>query len=194
MVERWTPEQAWDWYKRQPWLTGCNFVPSAAINQIEMFAETSFDPETIDRELGWAADIGFNTMCTYLHDLCWREDREGFLSRLDTYLEIASCHGIRTLVTIFDDCWHEPRAGLQPQPRPGIHNSGWLRSPGRDVLLDQVGDVGLQFGPAGELGARRRQDPDQVGVERHGTRSGNCWVRGSRCLVPRHLPLRRHAL
>jgi len=159
-VERWTAEQAWEWHGRQPWLTGCNFVPSTAINQIEMFAESTFDPETIDLELGWAAGIGFNTMRTYLHDLCWSEDRHGFLARLDTYLEIASGHGIRTLVTIFDDCWHEPTAGPQPEPRPGIHNSGWLRSPGRDVLLDRsrwsnlqayVTDLAERFGDDGRV-------------------------------------------
>lgn len=137
MGKRWTPEEAWEWHRRQPWLTGCNFVPSTAINQIEMFAEATFDPETIDRELGWAAAIGFNTTRTYLHDLCWRDDRHGFLQRLDAFLEISHSHGIRTLVTIFDDCWHEPTAGRQPEPRAGIHNSGWLRSPGRDVLLDR---------------------------------------------------------
>jgi len=155
MGERWTPEQAWEWHRGQPWLTGCNFVPSTAINQIEMFAAATFDPETIDRELGWAAGIGFNTMRTYVHDMCWSEDRDGFRSRLDTYLEIASGHGIRTLVTIFDDCWHEPTSGRQPEPRPGIHNSGWLRSPGRDVLSDRsrwddleayVTDLGERFG------------------------------------------------
>jgi len=133
----------------------CNFVPSSAINQIEMFSAATWDPDTIDRELGWAADIGFNTMRTYLHDLCWQEDRVGFLSRLDSYLEIANRHSIRTLVTIFDDCWHEPTAGVQPAPRPGIHNSGWARSPGRAALLDRsawgeleayVRDLGTRFG------------------------------------------------
>lgn len=154
-AERWNRDEAWAWHREQPWLTGCNFIPSTAINQIEMFAAETFDPETIDRELGWAAELGFNTMRTYLHDLCWQEDREGFLARLDTHLEIASGHGIRTLVTIFDDCWHEPEAGVQPAPRPGIHNSGWARSPGYRKLMDRsawgeleryVRDLGETFG------------------------------------------------
>lgn len=119
-----------------------------------MFSAATFDPVTIDRELGWAAGIGFNTVRTYLHDVCWREDRDGFLSRVDSYLAIANKHGIRTLMTIFDDCWHEPQPGLQPAPRPGIHNSGWLRSPGYDALMDRavwpelrayVNDLGTAF-------------------------------------------------
>ena len=138
MTERWTEDEAWAWHRAQPWLTGCNFIPSTAINQIEMFSAATFDPETIRRELGWAAEIGFNTVRTYLHDVCWRDDREGFLARVDAYLEVAMSCGIRTLITIFDDCWHEPKRGVQPLPRPGIHNSGWARSPGRDILMDRA--------------------------------------------------------
>lgn len=145
MTEKWTEQRAWDWHNAQPWLTGCNFVPSTAINQIEMFSEATFDPETIDRELKWAHELGFNTMRTYLHDLCWREDPVGFLDRIDAYLAIASKHGIRTLLTIFDDCWHEPSPGQQPEPRAGVHNSGWARSPGRDILLDRGQWDGLRI-------------------------------------------------
>jgi len=137
MGKRWTREQAWEWYDALPWLTGCNFIPSTAINQIEMWSADTFDEETIARELGWAADIGFNTMRVYLHDLCWAEDADGFEQRIDRYLAIASDKGIRTLLVLFDDCWHEPKPGPQPTPRPGIHNSGWVRSPGREILLDR---------------------------------------------------------
>jgi hypothetical protein len=58
-AERWTREQANEWYGTQPWLVGCNFLPSTAINQLEMWQAETFDPETIDRELGWAESIGF---------------------------------------------------------------------------------------------------------------------------------------
>src|SRR5690606_13378586 len=60
--EIWTKERANDWYAEQEWLVGANFNPSTAINQLEMWQEESFDAETIDKELGWAADIGMNTM------------------------------------------------------------------------------------------------------------------------------------
>ena len=33
--------------------------PATAINQIEMWQASTFDPETIDKELGWAASIGW---------------------------------------------------------------------------------------------------------------------------------------
>ena len=47
--ERWTAERANNWYAQQPWLVGANFVPSTAINQLEMWQAETFDPATIDR-------------------------------------------------------------------------------------------------------------------------------------------------
>jgi len=133
--ERWTAERANDWYAKQPWLVGANFVPSTAINQLEMWQADTFDPQTIDRELGYAQGIGMNTMRVFLHDIAWREDPEGFYSRVDKYLEIADHHGIKTLFVIFDAVWHpNPHPGRQPAPVPGLHNSGWVQSPGRAYL------------------------------------------------------------
>jgi hypothetical protein len=132
---RWSTERANEWYARQPWLVGCNFIPSNAINQLEMWQPETFDTAAIDRELGWAAAIGFNTVRTFLHDLAWEADPEGFIKRLDCFLDIASRHGIRPMLVFFDDCWNgDPKLGPQPAPKPGIHNSGWLQSPGIDVV------------------------------------------------------------
>ncbi len=135
---RWTAARAWEWYEEQPWLVGCNFIPSTAVNQLEMWQEETFDPETIDRELGWAADIGFNTVRVYLHDLVWKTDPNGFRSRIDRYLEVATSHGIRTMLVLFDDCWHDdPRPGPQPDPVPGVHGSRWAMSPGSAAVEDR---------------------------------------------------------
>ena len=41
---RWSPEQANQWYEKQPWLVGANFIPSNAINELEMFQAATFDP------------------------------------------------------------------------------------------------------------------------------------------------------
>ncbi|MCP8900965.1 cellulase family glycosylhydrolase [Gilvimarinus xylanilyticus] len=128
--QRWSREKANQWYDQLPWLVGVNFLPSTAINQLEMWQESSFDPETIDRELGWAADFGVNTVRVYLHDLAWEADPKGFLERIDTFLSIADKHGIKPNFVFFDDCWN-PTAeiGGQPAPKPGVHNSGWVQSP-----------------------------------------------------------------
>ncbi len=133
----WTKEKANEWYKQQGWLVGANFLPSTAINQLEMWQAETFDTTTINRELNWAHTIGMNVMRVYLHDLAWKADPEGFKKRMDTYLSIAMANKIKTLFTIFDDCWNpDPSIGKQPEPKPGIHNSGWVRSPGQAVHDD----------------------------------------------------------
>lgn len=134
---RWSTDRTNAWYASQPWLVGANFVPSTAINPLEMWQAKTFDPETIDRELGWAASIGMNTMRVFLHDLAWRQNPDGFFDRVDQYLAIADKHGIKTMFVFFDGVWHPvPKIGPQPEPVPGLHNSGWVQSPGEGILGD----------------------------------------------------------
>ena len=136
-MNKWSEKRANEWYDAQPWLVGCNFLPSTAINQVEMFQPETFDPEAIRRELGWASDIGFNTLRVYLHDLLWKEEvRGGFLASFGAFLDICESLGMRCIIVFFDDChWdHDIRLGPQ-QPRiTGVHNSGWLKCPGRKLL------------------------------------------------------------
>jgi hypothetical protein len=156
---RWTAEQANDWYAHQPWLVGANFVPSTAVNQLEMWQAETFDPATIDRELGYAQGIGMNTMRVFLHDIAWREDPEGFYLRVDKYLEIADRHRIKTLFVIFDAVWHpNPHSGKQPDPVPGLHNSGWVQSPGRAYLESPEKQDALKAYVTGLL-TRYKNDP-----------------------------------
>ncbi|WP_261387968.1 hypothetical protein [Chitinophaga pinensis] len=99
---------------------GSNFQPSTAINQLEMFQPETFDTATINRELGWAENLGFNVMRVYLHHLLWTADKAGFKKRLDTYLTISSRHHIKTLFVFFDDCWNDTAwLGKQPEPKTG---------------------------------------------------------------------------
>ena len=134
-LDRWPAAKANAWYAALPWMVGCNFIPSTAINQLEMWQADTFDPKAIDRELGWAEGFGFNTVRVYLHDLAWEADAEGFKKRIDTFLGLAAKHGIRPFFVFFDDCWNEnPTIGKQPEPIPSVHNSGWLQSPGKGVV------------------------------------------------------------
>lgn len=140
---KWTTEQALKWKDQNGWLRGSNFNPSTAINQLETWQAETFDTVTINRELGWASEIGMNCMRVYLHHLAWEVDKEGFKGRMDTYLHIADRHDIKTIFVFFDDCWNpEYKAGKQLDPMPGVHNSGWVRDPGdlfyRDSALISV--------------------------------------------------------
>jgi len=134
----WSKEQANTWYANYSWLRGCDFIPSTAINQLEMWQAETFDSATINRELGYAESIGMNIMRVYLHHLAWQIDKEGFKNRMNIYLSIADKHNIKTIFVFFDDCWNPTyHAGTQPAPKTGIHNSGWVRDPGQ-LLYDSA--------------------------------------------------------
>lgn len=135
--QRWTEEKAKAWYAKQPWLVGSNYVPATAINELEMWQADTFDPERIDKELGWAESIGMNTMRVFLHDAIWEKDAAGFRERIDRFLRIASKHNIRPMFVLFDSVWDPfPQLGPQRAPKPGVHNSGWMQSPGAKALQD----------------------------------------------------------
>lgn len=141
----WSKEKANAWYAKFPWMAGADFLPSTAINQLEMWQAESFDTATINRELGYAEGIGMNLMRVYLHHLAWQLDKNGFKNRMNAYLEIADRRGIKTIFVFFDDCWnptYEP--GKQPAPKPGIHNSGWVRDPGKLIDMHLTADEMLE--------------------------------------------------
>ncbi len=156
---RWTEKAANDWYAKQPWLVGSNYIPANAINELEMWQADSFDPQRIDLELGWAESIGLNTMRVFLHDLPWQQDAEGFRKRIDTFLQIAAKHHIKPLLVLFDSCWDaNPQLGKQRDPRPGVHNSGWVQSPGTKALQHQAQYPLLERYVKGVLGAFAKDD------------------------------------
>jgi hypothetical protein len=129
---RWTEDEANAWYARQPWLVGSDYLPYNAINQLEMWQASTFDPQRIDLELGWAEAAGMNTMRVFLHDLLWQQDPAGFRQRIDMFLAICAKHHIHPIFVLFDSVWDpDPRLGPQHPPIPGVHNSGWVQSPGR---------------------------------------------------------------
>ncbi|HEV2485995.1 MAG TPA: cellulase family glycosylhydrolase [Terracidiphilus sp.] len=153
-MQHWTETEAKAWYEAQPWPVGANFLPSTAINQLEMWQADTFDPTTIDRELGWAEDIGMNTMRVFLHNLLWEQDPKGFQQRIDTFLTIAARHRIRPVFVLFDSCWEPfPKLGPQHPPIPGVHNSGWVQAPGATVLADPTQYPRLEAYVKGIVGA-----------------------------------------
>lgn len=136
-AQRWTVEKANAWYAKQPLFVGANFIPSTAINELEMWQADTFDPSTIDKELGWAEDLGMNMMRVFLHNIPYETDKTGFISRINQFLTIADKHHIKIMFVLFDSCWNDdPKAGKQMEPIVGKHNSGWARCPGTKMLFD----------------------------------------------------------
>ncbi|MBS1660364.1 MAG: cellulase family glycosylhydrolase [Bacteroidetes bacterium] len=144
-AQMWTKEKANAWYATHKWLTGANYIPNNAINQLEMWQAATFSPDLIDKELTLAQGIGFNTMRVFLHHLAWETDKKGFKDRMDKFLSIAEKHGIQPLFVFFDDCWNkEGKPGKQPEPKPGVHNSGWVQDPGQPFSEDSTIFPGLE--------------------------------------------------
>jgi hypothetical protein len=158
-TSRWSEQKANDWYAQQPWLVGSNYIPKSAINELEMWQEATFDPAQVDKELGWAEAMGMNTMRVFLHDLLWQQDAAGFRKRLDEFLTIAARHHIRPLFVLFDSCWDPlPQLGTQHAPVPGVHNSGWVQSPGAKALADPSQYPRLKAYVQGVVGAFAKDD------------------------------------
>ncbi len=131
----WPVARAEHWAMEHPWLVGCNFAPSTAINQLEMWQADTFDLPTIDRELGWARGLGFNSIRVFLHHLPWERDSQAFLQRIEQFLTTADRHKIGVVFVLLDGVWDPfPHSGKQHAQRPGLHNSGWVQSPGVVIL------------------------------------------------------------
>jgi len=133
----WSIDKADKWYKQQGWIVGNNFIPSTAVNELEMWQAETYDPTTIDRELTWASQTGFNTIRVFLHLLPWVQNATAFKQRIDHFLNITYSKGIKTMFVLFDDCWNpNPQLGPQPAPIPGVHNSQWVQCPGQAGVTD----------------------------------------------------------
>lgn len=158
-AQRWSEQKANDWYAKQPWLVGCNYVPAYAINQLEMWQPETFVLAALDRELALAKGLGFNSLRVFLHDLLWEQDSQGFLRRIEQFLAAADKHDIGVMFVLFDGVWDpDPKLGQQRDPKPHTHNSGWVQGPSRDVLKDPSRQDALAAYVKGVI-ARFKDDP-----------------------------------
>jgi hypothetical protein len=156
---RWSSDRANTWYQAQEWPVGANFITSNAINQLEMFQPGTYDPRRIDTELGWARFHGLNSVRVFLHDQLWAQDSRGFQTRLAQFVGIAARHRIKPLFVLFDSCWDpSPKLGRQHAPTPGVHNSGWVQSPGAERIDDRRYTGTLQDYVTGVLTQFRNDD------------------------------------
>jgi hypothetical protein len=129
---RWPAERAWQWHREKPWPVRCNFLPSTAVNDVEMWQRETFDPATIDRELGWARGLGFNSVRVFLNYVVWEADAEGLKQRMARFLQIADKHRISAMFILFDDCF-------KPEPSPWHHDI--FRRDGKAYSEQEVGAI-----------------------------------------------------
>ncbi|GEM_PF-248802 len=136
---QWSKEQAWDWYKSQPWIVGINYVPSTAGNTTEWWQdETRVTDFLMDRELGWAEQLGYNSVRVFIQYIVYQNNPAYLKNRFERFLEIASRHGLKVVPVPFDDCFtsEEPHLGKQKDPIPGVIVPQWTTSPGRSAIVD----------------------------------------------------------
>ncbi len=124
-----------EWQEKLGWKAGANFIPSTAVNVLEMWQATTYDIVTIDRELQFAENFGFGIIRVFLHNLLWEQDSTGFLHRIGDFLTCAASHKLSVMFVFFDSCWlSDPQLGTQPEPIYGVHNSHWVQAPGADYI------------------------------------------------------------
>ena len=106
MNGQWTKEQAWEWYNALPWIRGCNFMSSDCCNRVDQWQEFGFEERmaTTDRELAAAQELGFNSVRLILEFAVWDQEHDGFMKRLDRYLDCCYSHGITAMIVFGNDC------------------------------------------------------------------------------------------
>jgi len=137
---RWDEQRVWTWYDSIGTVKGVNYIPRTAVNSVEMWMEESFDPDTIDEELGWAKSAGYTCIRVQLQFVVWQQDPEGFLDRVDQLLSLARQHALRVVLVLFDDlnlAGKPPRLGSQPDPIPGKYNAQWVPSPATEAVANR---------------------------------------------------------
>jgi hypothetical protein len=120
------------------WVHGAVFVPTNCVNEAQAWDQ--YDPVRNDRELHFASIYGVNVVRVYLDYFIYLKKKDEFLKDIEDFLTRADKYKIKTEFVFFDACWHNPdRAILKadyqyPKPVFGVHNSQWLKCPGRNAL------------------------------------------------------------
>jgi hypothetical protein len=139
---RWPEQKIKDWYSKQPWYCGFNYIPGYAINYTAMWDKTTFDAAAIDKELALAEKTGLNCLRAVLQYAVYEDDPEYFLNTLDKFMAICDKHKIKFMPALFDDCVfgleHDPKVGKQPEPVKGWYAWAWSPSPGHSMVVDST--------------------------------------------------------
>lgn len=137
----WSPEKAWEWYNRMPWLNGVNYIPAYAVNYTAMWDKTTFSAKAIDRELALMEDLGMNCVRVVMQHAVYADDAKYFKKTFRRFLDIAQKHGILVMPIFFDDCAFgvntDPVVGRQSEPLEGWYAWAWSPSPGYSMVVDE---------------------------------------------------------
>lgn len=132
--ERWTETEAREWFARQPWRVGANYLPSHCGNVLDFWNPDTFSWTllTAERELRVAKTVGMTTLRIFLHEQLYFAHGDAFLDMVDRFLAVMQRHGLVAMLVLFEAVW---RPDLEDaRPLPGVHNSAWVQCPTHDLL------------------------------------------------------------
>jgi hypothetical protein len=107
-------------------IRGAIYVPAGAYNAPQTWK--NFDAEEVDRDLGYAQKIHVNALRTWASYEYWKQDPAKFQANFDQYLAIAKKHGIRILISLFENDGQQPTAANMWSTDPATAAS--VQSPG----------------------------------------------------------------
>ena len=102
----WSKEQAWEWYRAQPWIRGYCGYPSNCVNRIALWQKHKHDEvfAQIDREFSLAKETGFNAIrCVVQFDV-WYYEHDSFMSNIEEYFSLADKYGLKVMLVLGNDC------------------------------------------------------------------------------------------
>ena len=126
----WPKEKAWEWYRAQPWMRGCNYMPASCANRVDQWQELGCEERfaEMERELQVAESIGFNTLRIIVELQgfgVWLEEHDGFMERFERCLEIMDKHNMRAIVVLGNDCMRPKSVWKLPKPGPQHYDIGY---------------------------------------------------------------------
>jgi len=113
---------------------GINFVPVYARNTYEIWR--NYDHAEVDRELGLAASVGFNSVRLWLNYAAFEELGAKMVDRVEDTVRLCAKHHLRAVVVLFDSC------GVRVRP-----NTQWI--PAREAYEEF--QASARFSPAQKL-------------------------------------------
>jgi len=126
----WSLEKARKYMEPFGVIKGVNYVPSYCYSYIEMWHH--FDEEWILRELGYAKDIGINSLRIFVAACQWQTHRALVCENLDRFLDFCERLGFSVMLTLQPNTYQRPGCGLQPGEDPfeirfvpGGHDKSW---------------------------------------------------------------------
>ena len=102
MNRKWTIEEANEWYEKQGWLRGCNFIGSDCANRLDMFQSYKSEEKlaTAERELALCQKIGFNTVRLWANFDVYYAEPDSYMEIFDKYIDLCAKYGQKVMVVL----------------------------------------------------------------------------------------------